>query len=100
MITPHIDAVATALHQYYSLNDALHNQIGLCPTRHEVAAARVKAQKMFAQIDWVEPEVDPSTLEGHYLEMLYQAGRRCGMLCADEMTEEELELYGVFNDLS
>ena len=99
MINQHIDAAVEALYEYYRA----HNQLNEWPSRtppEQVQAARINAQKMFARVDWVEKEVDKRTIEVKYLEMVYQAGRRCGMLASDEMTEAELKLFGVFDDLN
>lgn len=97
MINEPVDEAVTALYAYYETNAKLSSPFrGV--TAEQVTAARIKAQRFFARVDWVEPEVDPDTIEGKYLEMVYQAGRRCGMLALDELTEAEVELFGVFTD--
>lgn len=97
MINEPVDEAVTALYAYYETNANLSNPYQKATTE-QVTAARIKAQRFFARVDWVESEVDPDTIEGKYLEMVYQAGRRCGMLTLDELSEAEVEVFGVFTD--
>jgi hypothetical protein len=100
MINEPLDKAVIALYSYYEQNNRLQANWHGHKTQEEVNQLRIEAQKFFARVDWVEPEVDPETIEGKYLEMVFQAGRRCGMLTLDEMTEAEVKLYGVFDDLN
>lgn len=54
-----------------------------------------EAQKAYALVDWVEPEVDPRTLQGKYLEMVYQFGETLGFQDYDKLTEREKQLLDI-----
>ncbi len=53
------------------------------------AKTQREAQQKFALVDWVETEVDPDTIEGHYTECLFQAGTAAGFRTYEQLSDRE-----------
>jgi hypothetical protein len=75
-----VDEAAMALQQYFKGSNAKTSK---------------EAQIKFALVDWTEPEVDPATIDGAYLEMVYQAGTRAGFRTYEDLSEPMLATLGI-----